>query len=283
MKGYIIIKIIGNTIRQKESLMRLVKKGIVLAAGKGTRLMPLTLAMPKEMIRVGVKPVIEYAVEILKAGGIKEILVIVGRKKESIMDYLGSGERFGVDIYYRIQEEPKGSAHAVYYARDFVGAEDFVVIYGDNYFKPYKIIKDVINVHVNEKADATLLLHPVKKNPSRFGIVKINERNEILNIIEKPPLEKAKFYRTDGAYLTIAGLLVLRKTIFESIEKIKPGANGEIWLTDAVERMRKHGYRIYGYSFRGARYDIGTFESLKEADKIEQESYNVQLEDNRNG
>ena len=240
--------------------------------------MPLTLAMPKEMIRVGVKPVIEYAVEILKAGGIKEILVIVGRKKESIMDYLGSGERFGVDIYYRIQEEPKGSAHAVYYARDFVGAEDFVVIYGDNYFKPYKIIKDVIRVHINKKADATLLLHPVKKNPSRFGIVKINERNEILSIIEKPALRKAKLFRTDGAYLTIAGLLVLKETIFDSIEKIKPGVNGEIWLTDAVERMRKQGYRIYGYPFSGTRYDIGTFESLKEADKIEQTSFNAQLE-----
>ena len=274
---FYIIKIIGNTVRYKETLLRLVKKGIVLAAGKGTRLMPLTLAMPKEMIRVGVKPVIEHAVEVLKAGGIREILVIVGRKKESIMDYLGSGERLGVDIYYRIQEDPKGSAHAVYYARDFVGAEDFVVIYGDNYFKPYNIIKDVIKVHMNENADATLLLHPVK-NPSRFGIVKINERKEILNIIEKPTLEKAKLYRIDDAYLTIAGLLVLRKTIFDSIEKIKSGVNGEIWLTDAVERMRKHGDRIYGYPFSGTRYDIGTFESLKEADKIEQKSYNAQLE-----
>ena len=274
---FYIIKIIGNTVRYKETLLRLVKKGIVLAAGKGTRLMPLTLAMPKEMIRVGVKPVIEHAVEVLKAGGIREILVIVGRKKESIMDYLGSGERLGVDIYYRIQEDPKGSAHAVYHGRDFVGAEDFVVIYGDNYFKPYNIIKDVIKVHMNENADATLLLHPVK-NPSRFGIVKINERKEILNIIEKPTLEKAKLYRIDDAYLTIAGLLVLRKTIFDSIEKIKPGVNGEIWLTDAVERMRKHGYRIYGYPFSGTRYDIGTFESLKEADKIEQKSYNAQLE-----
>lgn len=262
----------------KENLLGLVKKGIVLAAGKGTRLMPLTLAMPKEMIRVGIKPVIEYAIEVLKTGGIKEILVIVGRKKESIMDYLGSGERLGVDIYYRIQEDPKGSAHAVYYARDFVGAEDFVVIYGDNYFKPYNIIKDLIRVHTKEKADATLLLHPVKENPSRFGIVKMNERKKILSIIEKPTVEKAKLYRIDDTYLTIAGLLILRKTIFDSIEKIKPGVNGEIWLTDAVERMRKQGYRICGYPFIGTRYDIGTFESLKEADEIEQKSYNAQLE-----
>ena len=90
----------------------MIKKAVVLAAGKGTRLMPLTLAMPKEMIRVGTKPVIEHAIEVLKAGGIRDVLIIVGRKKEAIMDYLGSGERLGVNIYYRIQEEPKGSAHS---------------------------------------------------------------------------------------------------------------------------------------------------------------------------
>jgi glucose-1-phosphate thymidylyltransferase len=247
----------------------LIKKAIILAAGKGTRLMPLTLAMPKEMIRVGIKPVIEHAIEVLKAGGIREILIIVGRKKEAVMDYLGSGERLGVDIYYRIQEEPKGSAHAVYYGREFIGSEDFVVMYGDNYFKPYNAIKDVIGFHGSRNADATLLLHPVK-DPSRFGIVKINEKKQVLGIIEKPTLEKAKSYRIDDDYLTIAGLLVLKNTIFDFIENTKPGINDEIWLTDSVELMRKNGGRIYGYPFRGLRYDIGTFEALKEADKMEQ-------------
>ncbi len=122
----------------------LIKKAIVLAAGKGTRLHPLTLAMPKEMIRVGNKPVIEHVILVLKASGIKEILVIVGRNKQAIMNYLGSGKRLGVNIYYRIQEEPKGSADAVNLGRDFVGSEDFVVMYGDNYFKPYKSIIDAV-------------------------------------------------------------------------------------------------------------------------------------------
>jgi len=246
----------------------LIKKAIILAAGKGTRLMPLTLAMPKEMIRVGVKPVIEHAIEVLKAGGIQEILVIVGRKKEAIMDYLGSGERLGVDIYYRIQEEPKGSAHAVYYGKDFVGSEDFVVMYGDSYFKPYNVIKEVIKLHGTKNADATLLLHPVS-DPRRFGIVKIGENSEVLGIIEKPTLEKAKQYRVDGSYLNIAGLLVLRSNIFDFIEKTKRGIKNELWLTDSVELMRKNGCRLYGYLFKGRRYDIGTFKSLKEADKME--------------
>lgn len=246
----------------------MIKKAIVLAAGKGTRLMPLTLAMPKEMIRVGIKPVIEHTIEVLKAGGITEILVIVGRKKEAIMDHLGSGERLGVDIYYRIQEEPKGSAHAVYHGKDFVGSDDFVVIYGDNYFKPYNVIKDVIKLHETKNADATLLLHPVT-DPRRFGVVKLGKNSEVLGIIEKPTYEKAKNYKTDGTYLNIAGLLVLRSNVFEFIEKTKRGINNEIWLTDSVELMRQNSCKLFGYPFTGKRYDIGTFDSLKEADKLE--------------
>jgi glucose-1-phosphate thymidylyltransferase len=247
----------------------LIRKAVVLAAGKGERLMPLTLAMPKEMIRVGVKPVIEHAIEVLKAGGIRDILVVVGRKKEAIMDYLGSGERLGVNIYYRIQEEPKGSADAVYYGRDFVGSEDFVAVYGDNYIKPHNVMRDVVRFHENKKADATLVLHSVK-DPQRFGIAKIDEDGRVLGMVEKPSLEEAQSYKTDDVYFNIAGMLVLKSKIFSYIEKTKPGVGNEVWLTDAVELMRREGYRIFGFVFEGMRYDIGTFESLREADKMEQ-------------
>jgi len=253
----------------QRGVILLTKKAVVLAAGKGIRLMPLTLAMPKEMIRVGVKPVIEHAIEVLKAGGISDILIIVGRKKEAIMDYLGSGERLGVDIYYRIQDEPKGSAHAVYYGKDFVGSEDFVVMYGDNYLKPYEAMKDIVKFHEKKKADATLVLHSVK-DPQRFGIAKIDEDGKVLGIIEKPSLEEAKSYRNNDVYRNIAGLLILKDTIFAYIEKTKPGKGNEIWLTDSVELMRSDGHRIFGFVFDGTRYDIGTFESLRAADKMEQ-------------
>lgn len=247
----------------------MIKKAIILAAGKGTRLMPLTLAVPKEMIRIGTKPVIEHAINVLSAGGIEKILVIVGRKKEAILNYLGSGKRLGVDIYYKIQEELKGTAHAVYQGRDFVGGEDFAVIYGDNYLKPYRTMKEIIQFHERKKADATLVLHPVQ-DPRRFGIVKINKDGKVLGLVEKPTLEEAKPYKTGDAYLNIAGLLVLKPSAFEYIRKTKPGKGGEIWLTDSIELMRKRGKSVYGYVFSGTRYDIGTFESLKEADKLEQ-------------
>jgi glucose-1-phosphate thymidylyltransferase len=247
----------------------LIKKAIVLAAGKGTRLKPLTLAIPKEMIRIGVKPVIEHAIEVLKAGDIKDILIIVGRKKEAIMDYLGSGERLGVNIYYRIQDKPKGTAHAVYQGRDFFGSEDFVVMYGDNYLKPYGIMKDVVEFHKSRKAYGTLVLHPVE-DPRRFGVAKIDGEGKVLGMIEKPSLEEARAYRVSDVYLNIAGLLILKSVVFDYIEKTKPGRNDETWLTDSIELMRRDGYEIFGFVFRGARYDIGTFESLTKADMMEQ-------------
>lgn len=247
----------------------MIRKAIVLAAGRGTRLSPLTLAIPKEMIRVGTKPVIEHAINVLKAGGIEKILVVVGRKKEAILDYLGSGERLGVDISYRIQEELKGTAHAVYQGKDFIGDEDFAVIYGDNYLRPYDVMEEIVRFHEERGADATLVLHPVK-DPRRFGVVKIDADGKVLGMIEKPTLEEAEPYKVGDEYLSIAGLLVLKHMVFDYIEKTKIGTDNEIWLTDSAELMRKDGREICAFLFRGTRYDIGTFDSLREADRLEQ-------------
>lgn len=235
--------------------------------------MPLTLAMPKEMIRVGTKPVIEHVIEVLKAGGIKEILIIVGRNKEAIMNYLGSGKRLGVDIYYRIQEDPKGSADAVSLAEEFVRAEDFVIIYGDNYFKPYGAIKEVLSIHKEMNADCTFFLHSVE-DPTRFGLAKVDKNNTVLSIIEKPSIEQAQSYKNNGGYFAIAGLLVLNSRIFQSIKDTKKGVKDEFWLTDSIEIMRKNGGKVLGYRFNGVRFDIGTFESLIKADSMEHKKIN---------
>jgi len=218
----------------------LIRKAIVLAAGKGTRLYPLTLAIPKEMIRVGTKPVIEHVIEVLKAGAIKEILIIVGRNKEAIMNYLGSGKRLGVDIYYRIQEAP------------------------------YNAINKLLKMHTEKKAESTILLNKVK-DPSRFGLVKIDNNNQIISIIEKPSIKQSENFKINSGFLSIAGLLILKNSIFDFIKKTKPGLNKETWLTDSVELLRQDKKNVFGYELKGTRYDIGTFEALKEADRIEQD------------
>lgn len=249
----------------------MIKKAIVLAGGKGTRLMPLTQAMPKEMIRVGLKPVVEHVVDALRSGGIDQILVIVGRKKESIIDHLGSGVRLKVDIYYKIQDEPKGTAHAVFQGRNFINMDDFVVIYGDNYFKPYTFVQKILEFHISNNADVTLATYPVT-DPERYGIVKLNKVGMILEMIEKPTYEEAKSYLVEGKYQAIAGLLVFNNEVFKYIEKTKIGKSKEYWLTDTVELMRRDGKKIMGYTLHGKRYDVGTFESLIEADRFELES-----------
>jgi len=245
-------------------------KAIIPAAGKGDRLRPLTLAIPKEMIRVGTKPVIEHAISVLKAGGIRDILVIIGSKKGALLDYLGSGKRMGVNIYYKVQEELKGLGDAVYQGKDWVGEEDFTVIYGDNYLKPYGCIKKFLKFHHTKDSDATLVLHPVK-DPARFGIVKFDkESKKVLGMIEKPTIKEAEKYKTNGTYHNIAGLLILKPIIFDYIEKTKPGRSNEIQITDSIELMRRDNLSVYAYPFYGTRYDIGTFESLERADKLEQ-------------
>lgn len=243
-------------------------KGIVPAAGKGERLEPLTLAMPKEMIRVGTKPVIEHVLENIKYCGVRDVLVIIGWRKGALIDYLGSGERVGMDICYKVQDEQKGLAHAVYLAKDWIGNDDFVVVYGDNYFKPGKVMAEVAKFHKEKKADATILLYPVD-DPTRFGIVKLEDDNSISAMVEKPGLEEAKPYQKNGKYYIIAGLVILNSRIFDYIEKTKPGKKNEIQITDSIELMRKDGGKICGFVFDGLRYDIGTFDSLVKADKLE--------------
>ena len=247
-----------------------ITKAVILAAGKGTRLLPLTRAIPKEMLRIGTKPIIEHVIDFLRTGGIDEILIITGRKKEQIMDHLGSGNAYGVDISYKIQEEPRGTADATYYAKNFIGEDDFVLIYGDNYLKPFVSINKFLNFHINNKeAEVTIVLHPVE-DPTRFGLVKIDVQGKILKIIEKPTMKGAKDYLSDGKYLSIAGILILNHSVFSYIKQIEKGIGNELWLTDVIEMMRQDNRKMFGYVHQGTRYDIGTFQSLLEADSMEQ-------------
>ncbi len=247
----------------------MVKKAIVLAAGKGTRLKPITDAIPKEMIRVGRKPAIEHVLMVLKAGGIEDVLVIVGWKKHALIDYLGSGSRLGLNIYYRMQEETLGTAHATALGKDFIGDdEDFAIMYGDNYITPYETMKDIVSFHNMKNGSGTLVLNPVF-DPRRWGVVKIVSQMKILDMIEKPNLAQAESFKVDDHWLNIAGLMILNSKIFDFIEETKPGKKGERWLTDSLILMNRSDYDFYGYEFNGKRFDIGTFDSLEKADELE--------------
>jgi glucose-1-phosphate thymidylyltransferase len=242
----------------------LIRKAIVLAAGRGTRLFPIAGATPKEMMMVGARTVVAQIVEILISCGIEDILFVLNPQKTALLECIRSWQNQGLNISYCLQDKPSGTAHAVQCGRKRLDEESFIVVYGDNYFESSISFVRAIRFHQERRADATLLLHRVEK-PFYSGLVNLGEHHKILRIIEKPTAEEASSCRVGNNYLGVAGLHVLEPAVFKFIEQTKPGRNGETWLTDSIELMRANGYDVYGVLSRKRVWDIGTYEMLKEA------------------
>lgn len=233
-------------------------KGVIPAAGRGTRLEPITLAIPKELLIVGDKAIIEYVVESMKAVGIIDISIIVGWRKHAILDYLGSGERLGVKLTYVVQDNRTGLAKAVLATEHLIGNEPFLVILGDNFFYPQTFLKEILEFHTANKADATIGVAEIE-DTTRHGIIKPGPDNRILDMVEKPQPHDAP------SNLGILGVYILSPSIFDAIKKIKPGVNNEYQLTDAIKMLIDTGYHVYYTKIKGKHIDIGTMTDLKKA------------------
>jgi len=233
-------------------------KGVIPAAGRGTRLEPVTLAIPKELLIVGDKAIIEYVIEAMKSVGVTDISVIVGWRKHAILDYLGSGERLGVKLTYVVQDTRDGLAKAVLAAEHVIGAEPFLVVLGDNFFYPQTFLKEILAFHTAKKADATIGVTEIE-DPTRHGIIKPGNDNRIIDMVEKPQPQNAP------SNLGIIGVYVFNSAIFNAIKKIKPGVNGEYQLTDAIKMMIDDRYTVYYTKINGKHIDIGTMADLKKA------------------
>ncbi len=230
-------------------------KAIILCAGKGTRLRPLTYTTAKHLIPVANKPVILYTIEKIKSVGITQIGMIVSpENKTDFESTLGDGSKYGIDITYIVQSEPKGLAHAVLMAHDFLGEDDFLMYLGDN------LIMDDIRPFVEdfkEKKDlsALIMLSPVD-DPSRFGIA-VLENNRIVKTVEKP--------KEPESNLAIIGLYLFRKDIFDGIANIKPSWRGEYEITDAIDWLIRNRGTVEGHIIYGWWKDTGKPEDLLEA------------------
>ena len=248
-------------------LLKTSQTAVILAAGKGSRLRPVTETIPKEMIPVGGRPMIEYVLDVIRAGGIRRIGIVINPQKTLLIQHLGSGSRFGVSIAYLVQEEPRGTAHALSIARDFVD-DEFVLAYGDTFIKPATVLRPFLIHHREKNPPATILLHYID-DPTAGGVVYLDEEGMITRLIEKPTLAEAEPFRHNGRFLNIGGLMVLKTDIFEYLERLPPGKNGELWLTDGLGLMQKDNKRLYGYIHQGIRLDLGNFEAIAEAERIE--------------
>lgn len=253
-----------------------VRKAIIPAAGLGTRFLPATKAMPKEMLPIVDKPTIQYIVEEAIESGIEDIIIVTGKGKRAIEDHFDSSfelehnllerQKFDlldavqkstnlVDIHYIRQKEPKGLGHAIWCARKFIGNEPFAVLLGDDIVRAQKpCLKQMIEQFEIHAASIIGVQHVADEEVSRYGIVdgfKIEERLFSINhLVEKPKKEEAP------SNLAILGRYILTPRIFEILSVQQPGAGGEIQLTDALAELNRFE-SMYAYEFIGKRYDVG--------------------------
>ncbi|WP_308012506.1 UTP--glucose-1-phosphate uridylyltransferase GalU [Metabacillus rhizolycopersici] len=253
-----------------------VRKAIIPAAGLGTRFLPATKAMPKEMLPIVDKPTIQYIIEEAVESGIEDIIIVTGKGKRAIedhfdhsfeleqnllekgkLDLLNEVQKASklVDIHYIRQKEPRGLGHAIWCARKFIGDEPFAVLLGDDIVRAEKpCLKQMIEQYERYNASIIGVQNVKDEEVSRYGIVDATEIDErfynVSNLVEKPKQEDAP------SNLAIMGRYILSPKIFDILSKQKPGAGGEIQLTDAMATLNQIE-AIYAYNFEGKRYDVG--------------------------
>lgn len=283
--------------------MKKVKKAIIPAAGLGTRFLPATKAMPKEMLPIVDKPTIQYIVEEAIESGIEDIIIVTSNTKRAIEDHFDTNfeleenlRRSGktdllkkvkeaeVDIHYIRQKEPKGLGHAVWCARKFIGDDPFAVLLGDDIVRAETPgLKQLINKYEETGCSIVGVQKVPEEETERYGIVdpieKIGRLYQVKEFVEKPKREEAP------SNLAIMGRYVLTPEIFTYLDKHKIGAGGEIQLTDAIQMLNEE-QKVYAYDFEGKRYDVGekmgfvktTIDFALEKEEMREELYKFLLE-----
>lgn len=256
--------------------MKKVRKAIIPAAGLGTRFLPATKAMPKEMLPILDKPTIQYIVEEAVASGIEDIIIVTGKGKRAIEDHfdfapeleqnLAEKEKFELldkvnyssnlaDIHYIRQKEPKGLGHAVWCARNFIGDEPFAVLLGDDIVESHRpCLRQLIEQYENTHSSVIGVQRVSEEDTHRYGIIdplsKEGRRYQVNSFVEKPAPGTAP------SNLAIIGRYVLTPEIFLYLDEQNIGAGGEIQLTDAIQKLNSI-QRVFGFEFEGERYDVG--------------------------
>jgi UDP-N-acetylglucosamine diphosphorylase/glucosamine-1-phosphate N-acetyltransferase len=203
-------------------------KAVVLAAGEGVRLRPITLTRPKHLIKLGGKPLLEHCLRAVKASRIEEIVIVTHYMGDSIREYFGDGKKLGLRIEYVKQEEAVGTGNALSVVEPYV-KEDFLLVYGDLLFNP-EVVKNVIESHAKEKSSASLAVVPVE-NPEDYGIVDLEDEKFVKSIIEKPKREDAQ------SNLANTGVYALSTEIFEKTKQTSASTRGEWEIPDAISLL----------------------------------------------
>lgn len=236
--------------------MHPIMKGVILAAGKGTRLYPITKAIPKPLLPIANKMTLAYAFDQLKACGITEVAVVVGENESAMLEALGDGSAFGLSLSFVRQPDPKGLAHAVGFARDFVAGDDFVLYLGD------AIYSESLAPFVQQFRDrgcANLNLVKAVEDPRRFGVANV-DGDRIVKLVEKPAVPESN--------LAMAGMYVFGPQIWDVLPDLKPSARGEYEITDAIQTLVDQGHEVVAGVYTGEWFDTGTLPSFLETSRF---------------
>lgn len=261
-----------------------VRKAIIPAAGLGTRFLPATKALPKEMLPIVDKPTIQYIIEEAIASGIEDVMIITGRGKRAIEDHFDKSYELEeelkkkgetklleiikdisnhINVYYIRQKEAKGLGHAINCAKTFIGDEPFAVLLGDDVVdSEVPCLKQMIEIFDKYQTSIVGVQHVPYTETSKYGIVSCKAVSDRIfkvdNLVEKPAIDKAP------SDIAILGRYIITPGIFECIANTQPGSGGEIQLTDALRGLIAKE-DMYAYDFVGRRYDVGNKMGFLEA------------------
>ena len=227
-------------------------KGVILAAGKGSRLYPVTRIIPKPLLPMANRTTLEYAFDRLKEMDIHDICIVVGENESQMRAALGDGSQFGVHLSYVRQEEPKGLAHAVGFAKDFVAGDSFVLylgdaVYSDGFAK--------FATRFKESGCANLNVVKAVPDPTRFGVANV-EGERIVKLVEKPKVPESN--------LAMAGLYFFGPELWDVLPDLQPSARGEYEITDAIQMLIDRGHTVLAGIYDEVWFDTGTLDSYLE-------------------
>tara|TARA_A100001011_G_scaffold367249_1_gene420502 strand:- start:697 stop:1563 length:867 start_codon:yes stop_codon:yes gene_type:complete len=234
----------------------MIKKGIILAGGYGTRMSPLTKSVNKQLLPIYDKPLIYYPLSILMLAGIREILIIVNKGQlTQFRKILSDGNRFGVKIKYAEQNYPKGLPDAFILGEKFIGKDNVALILGDNFFYAQSLTKKLKDC-VKLKSGCKVFLHPVNK-PELYGVATISKTNKVIDLKEKPKKPKSN--------LAITGLYFFDNKAINFSKSLKPSKRNELEITDLLKKYKKKGTLKAEYLGRGGAWlDTGSIKSFYE-------------------
>ena len=235
----------------------MIRKGIILAGGKGTRMSPLTKAVNKQLLPLYDKPLIFYPLSVLMLAGIKDILIIVNKSQlNQCRKILPEKNNLGIKISYKEQQRPNGLPEAFLIGEKFIGKESVALILGDNFFYGQSLT-NTLKRNISLKKGARIFLHPVK-NPNLYGVAYLNSNKKVIKLIEKPKKSKSNF--------AVTGLYFFDNTVLKFCKNLKPSKRGELEIIDLLNYYKKNRSLRADFIGRGGAWlDTGNIKDFNDA------------------